>query len=547
MSSRQPDQAALAYQLTDHGRRQPISAEPANRHDRPSSRWRKRASDPTKSVLPVATFRSGRVPRVADVSPYGIVGVSPSKYLERDPFPPYVNRDVDPLLDELLRQRGVALVSGASMAGKSRTAFEAVRRVFPASKLIVPAASAKALTSLVWDPPFGQGPDAPVLWLDELDRFLGDGTGFDEALLDWLERGDGRMVIVGTVNLTRRDDVLGTEGQIGRAARGFLEQAGQIMLPAHLSRRERAESERLYPEELFVRGIGEEFVAASALEREYDAGKIAAPVGWALVRAAVDWRRTGMLRPVPGADLRDLCLQYLGAVPPTAVQYAEGFAWACRQLAPQIALLHMVGRRRLRSFRPFDHIVAYADRHSSGPGRGIPDGSWAFTVAKSSPEEAARVGFTAYSRGNRLAAEAAWSRASASRDQEVAPWAAQQLRLLRSRPRGTRPTDPAREQLRVLEHSANVAGSSDPAGTAREVLDRDRALAVPHARQAYREAVEYVLEARRPGAGRVAGRKLINLDVLEHVLAARRPDARLMEDPGVAGLPPEKDSDGNSS
>jgi cellulose synthase operon protein C len=468
-----------------------------------------------QSFLPVATFRSGRVPRVHEVSPYGVVGVTRSKELVGDPNPPYVARDVDHLIDEVLGQRGVALVTGASKAGKSRTAFEAVRRVFPASRLIVPTATAKALTAFVHDPPFGPGRNPPVLWLDELDRFLGDVTGFDDALLDWLERGDGRMVVVATVNLTRRDDLLRTEGQIGRAARRFLEQASQIVVPAHLSRRERSEAGRLYPGEQLVRGIGEELVAASALERELDTGETAAPVGWALVRAAVDWRQAGMLRPIPEADLRDLSLEYLGAVRPTAVQHAEGLAWACRELAPQIALMDMTGRRRSRAFRAFDHIVAYADRHRSGPGRGIPDGAWELIVAKASPEEAARVGFTAYSRGCRLAAETAWSRASASRAREVAPWAAGQLRLLRSQ-------------------ATTRAGSAGPAQ--RQLL--------PRARHASRVA-GYVLEARRPGAEPVGRRQLDNLDLLDHVLAARRPDARPM-DPGVATLPPETEPDGDS-
>ena len=460
-----------------------------------------------KSVLPVATLRSGRVPKVAEVSPYGIVGVTPSKHLEGDPFPPYVGRDVDHLLDKLLRQRGVALVTGASKAGKSRTTFEAVRRVFPASKLIVPTACTKALTSLLGDPPFGRSPDPPVLWLDEVDRFLGDVTGFDHALLDWLERGDGRMVIVGTVNLTRRDDLLATEGQIGRAARLLLEHADQILVSTHLSRRERAEAERLYPGQPFVRGIGEELLDTAALERAYDAGRTAVPIGWALLQAAVDWRRAGMLRPIPEADLRDLCPRYLDTVP-TAAQHADGLAWACRQVAPQMALLRAIGRPRFPSFRPFDHIVAYADWHIAGPARRIPHGSWEVIVAKTSPEEAARVGFTAYTRGDHPAADAAWSRASASGDQEVAPWAAQQLRELRGRPRHSGLVRPALERRREPRRSTSVANSTHPSRTASEIPRLGSPLArlggPPRARQ---PVLEYVLAARRPEAPPVAGRQ----------------------------------------
>jgi hypothetical protein len=460
----------------------------------------------SKSVLPVATLRSGRVPTVAEVSPYGIVGVTPRKHLPGDPFPPYVGRDLDPTLDELLRLRGVTIVTGASKVGKSRTAFEAVRRVFPASKLIVPTACTKALTSLLGDPPFVRSPDPPVLWLDELDRFLGDVTGFDHALLDWLERGDGRMVVVGTVNLTRREDLLGTEGPIGRAARLLLEHADQVVVPTRPSPRERAEAERLYPGQQFGRGIGAELVGTAALERAYDAGRTAVPIGWALLQAAVDWRRAGMLRPIPEADLWDLCPRYLDTVP-TAAQRAEGLAWACRQLAPQVALLRAIGRPRSRSFRPFDHVVAYADWHIAGPARRIPHGSWEVVVARTTPEEAARVGFTAYTRGDHLAADAAWSRASAYGDEEVGPWAAQQLRLLRGRPRRAGLARPALERLREPRRPTGVAGSSRRAGTASQNPQLGGALArldgPPHPRE---RVLEYVLAARRPEAAPVAGR-----------------------------------------
>jgi hypothetical protein len=230
-----------------------------------------------------------------------------------------------------------------------------------------------------------------------------------------------------------------------------------------------------------------------------------------------------MLRPIPEADLRDLCPRYLDAAVPTAAQYAEGLAWACRELAPQIALLRMVGRPRSPSFRPFDHIVAYADGHVSGPARRIPHGSWEVIVARTSPEEAARVGFTAYTRGDHAAADAAWSRASASGNQEVAPWSAQQLRALRSRPKRTGLATSTLERLREQRRSTNIVSSNRPVAFASENPDLDDALA-------------------RPGGLPHSRRR-----VLQHMLAPRRPDTLAV--PGhTADLPPEeKDHDSNGS
>src|SRR5688572_23278472 len=144
--------------------------------------------------------RSGRLPTVGEVPPYGIIGVSPSKYLERDPDPPYIRRDIDERLDDAIVKQRFLLLVGHSKAGKSRSAFEATRRLFPTSTLVVPFSSTRSLAQLIRDPPFDADSPLPVLWLDELDRYLGDASGVDRALADECTRGDRRMVVVGTIS-----------------------------------------------------------------------------------------------------------------------------------------------------------------------------------------------------------------------------------------------------------------------------------------------------------------------------------------------------------
>jgi cellulose synthase operon protein C len=251
--------------------------------------------------------RSGRLPTVGDVPPYGIIGVSPSKYLERDPDPPYVRRDIDERLDDALVEQRFLVVVGPSKAGKSRSAFEAMRRLVPTSTLVVPFGSSRSLAELIRDPPFDVDAPLPVLWLDDLDRYLGDANGVDHALLDECGRADRRWVLLGTIGQRWRDRLVGVSGGIGSAARAVLEQATQVELPSRLSTGELAEARRRYPGEAFGRGgrsIGEQAVLADELERRYELGPAAAPLGWALVRAAVDWRRTGMTGPIQPADLR---------------------------------------------------------------------------------------------------------------------------------------------------------------------------------------------------------------------------------------------------
>ncbi len=395
--------------------------------------------------------RSGRLPTVGEVPPYGIVGVSPSKYLERDPDPPYVRRDIDERLDDALVQQRFLLLVGHSKAGKSRSAFEAVRRLFPTSTLVVPFSSTSALAQLIREPPFDVDSPLPVLWLDELDRYLGDGNGVDRALVHECMRGDRRMVLVGTMSQRWRDRLVDTPGAIGAAARAVLEQATQVELPSRLSARELAEAERRYPDDAFGRsgrGIGEQAVLAHELERRYELGPAAAPVGWALVRAAVDWRRTGMTRPIQPNDLRELALRYLDRPQPDRISeaaYTGALAWARWHVAPRIALLQASTEPPPR-FRAFDHIVEYVDGQA-GPETAVPPAAWDFVLERASPHEAGRIGFVAYTRHQDEPAHAAWSRASASREEGLAAWAAEQLASL---PGGPGERDDDRLALEVM-------------------------------------------------------------------------------------------------
>jgi hypothetical protein len=112
-----------------------------------------------------------RLPRVADVDPYGPIGVSLSRYgmVHRDP---YVARAwVDEQLDAALAECRFVLVVGKSKSGKTRTAFEAIRRNSSEAALIIPKAQAGSLSRLLdLDPPVPVDDNPVVVWLDDLDR-----------------------------------------------------------------------------------------------------------------------------------------------------------------------------------------------------------------------------------------------------------------------------------------------------------------------------------------------------------------------------------------
>ena len=384
----------------------------------------------------------------------------------------YVRREVDGLLDQALQQQRFVLVVGPSSAGKSRTAVEALRRHFPASRLVAPRDGTRALAALAGEARVGTDP--PVLWLDDLDRYLGDASGFDRELLGRLRRQDLRMVVAATIDQTRRDALLGTKGDISWASRRILEHATEIELPGRLSAAERAEAERLYPEVDLDRGIGEALAAAPALERRYREGRVGVPVGWAMVQAAVDWRRAGMTRPVTDWELRLLCRWYLEALqlepPADRRRYPEGLAWACQPVAPGIALLRRAGRRRSHTFVASDHIVALADQRAGDLEREVAAAAWEHAVATATPEDAMRVGFSAFTRGNHEVAAAAWSRADRSGHAEAAPLAAVNLGGLRWRLGDTDGALAAFEQASTSRHAHAAPWASLRLGLLRKQL-----------------------------------------------------------------------------
>lgn len=134
--------------------------------------------------------------------------------------------------------------------------------------------------------------------------------------------------------------------------------------------------------------------------------------GWAIVQAAIDWRRTGMARPIPEPLLRTLYVGYRrehrADASPGDEDFAEGLEWARKPIVSRVALLDLVEDPPVRSFRAFDYIVEYPDGQRGNYPRPIRPETWDFILARAAAGEALKVGFTAYVRGERDVAEQAW-------------------------------------------------------------------------------------------------------------------------------------------
>jgi hypothetical protein len=105
--------------------------------------------------------------------------------------PVYVPRDLDARLDAALARGGLVLLRGDSTAGKSRAAYEAMRRL-PGDRFVLIPTQRTSLRALR---DAGMTFRDTVVWLNDLEGFLGPG-GLDTGVLHWLVSDGGRLVVV---------------------------------------------------------------------------------------------------------------------------------------------------------------------------------------------------------------------------------------------------------------------------------------------------------------------------------------------------------------
>ncbi|MGH8887600.1 MAG: hypothetical protein ACRDYX_21010, partial [Egibacteraceae bacterium] len=364
-------------------------------------------------------------PAIEHADPYAELGVFQSDLADRyrvdGGLPPYVQRDVDERLDGLLASGEsvptFVLLVGHASSGKSRTLYEFARRSFVGCPVVVPrdAAGVVGLHRLDLSN-LANRHRAVLLWLDDLDRFL-DGQAPDtEMLRQWRTSGP-RFVVLATVRRTEDDRLGDASGEVGRNARAVLGQACRIDLPDEISEAERTRAQRVYQGEGFSQGIGEYFADTDKLIRRFKNGTT---VAREVVRAAADWRRCGLDRPVTTEQLWQL-IQL--CKPKTAREdFDQSLQWARRQLPSSAALLTGAGE----GVTVFDSILDYLNstlEQSDERFRDVSPQVWPYVVGQAQPEEAVRIGLAAYTRDNVAEAEAAFRKAFDSTDSQQSAFA----------------------------------------------------------------------------------------------------------------------------
>jgi hypothetical protein len=277
-----------------------------------ADRGRVRLAEPKTPVL--APVYTARVRRISD--PLRL-GVHPAAAVTRrdgrvDQLPAFIDRDRWPEVTAALVDPGFVLIVGESTAGKTRLAYEAMRACLPDHVCVSPQhpdVLRAALTATRQNRP-------SVLWLDDLERFLGLNGLSRADLADLLDLGS--VVVIATLRAQERQRFSarhdrnrgGQDQHLVRSGREVLQAVtAEIRLDRMWSDRE-LDSARAHDDDPRIaaavagadrHGIAETLAAGPQLLRDWqDAWSVAddpsagGPRGAALIAAAVDVRRAGI-------------------------------------------------------------------------------------------------------------------------------------------------------------------------------------------------------------------------------------------------------------
>jgi hypothetical protein len=180
--------------------------------------------------LPARVVHGGLV-RVCEAADPILLGVHPAADADGR-VPAYVPRDVERALDEAVRGGGFVLLRGESTAGKSRAAYECARRLLPDHVLFAPTDgdSVGTIVDVVLEQ------RRCVVWLDDIERFLGPGRLTVSVVNRMVAAG---ATLLATIRLgeldrfgaRRESEQDGADRDGWRAAREGLRLATEITVP----------------------------------------------------------------------------------------------------------------------------------------------------------------------------------------------------------------------------------------------------------------------------------------------------------------------------
>jgi hypothetical protein len=315
----------------------------------------------------------------------------------------------------------LVVITGESSAGKTRAAVEAMHAHLGAWRLLIPHGAASLARLLDQHPPLQH----TVVWLDEIDRILGDHGGV-EQVRRLLTVRDGPLVLLGTLRTDREAALRATPGWELLDRRAHRVPLKRRPPRAELERElERArELDDPWIAEALARmgtryGIGEWLAAGPQLLRELDRARTSSDpierVAATIVDAAIDCYRAGYTTPCPEPLLAEAHQLYLDDpnTPTPPATFTAALEWARRPIAGATGLLEHL---RSGGDIAFDYLLGHADRPTAAP---PPPEIWDILPRRVTPGTVETIAQAAHRHGQPHIAATLISRTEAHRQNEL--------------------------------------------------------------------------------------------------------------------------------
>ena len=264
-------------------------------------------------------------------------------------LPEYVPRDADAAragvrarVAAAAERGGFVLLVGGSSVGKTRCAAEAIRALVPDWQLVHPAGPAEVAALAAGPPP------RTVVWLDELQRYLGGEHGLTGGVVRALLGAPGPVMLIGTLwpDLYSTWTAVRAPGRADPHAREreVLGLADVVRIAPVFSPREQDRARAAAGRDPQLRaalaaggyGLTQTLAAAPQLVARWEDAREAAPYAWAVLTAALDAARLGARAPLTAGFLRAAAPGYC-----TSAQQAEAPGnWFEQALAYATTKLH---------------------------------------------------------------------------------------------------------------------------------------------------------------------------------------------------------------
>jgi hypothetical protein len=352
-----------------------------------------------------------------------------------DRVPAYVRRDVDGALREALSESGFTLLVGDATAGKTRTAYEAMRAVLPGHVFIAPSSADGVAAAVVQ----ARDRDNCVLWLDDLQAFLSPSGGITRKDIAELLAGTGhRRVVLATMRAIDESSLTGggpgaaaggvADGQFIRIGQSVLDQVRHRFFVERLfSVDEQARARELASSDPRLadavshaghNGIGEYLAWGPQLYNQWEDAwaRGGHPRAAALIAAAVDCRHAGFTSPLPRRLLDALHDSYLEMRGGDDLNPEDpGIAWRWAQ-SPRESGSAPLRRAGADHCDVFDYLVDESRRRGGGV---APEATARAGLDHASPGDAGSIAGTAWRQRRHDLAEAALRRQYAAVSQEA--------------------------------------------------------------------------------------------------------------------------------